>query len=128
MKLICDWNLPCETDPLLPLTPLLSPNFLREYCHVIPRGLRKKLGERGQHHAGELVIFRQHSETRFMIEPKIKIERNLYATLKQAAEVAGYSSVDEFITHILEKTAAEVQQAQSEEEVRKRLQGLGYIE
>ena len=46
-----------------------------------------------------------------MFEPKIKIERNLYATLKQAAQVAGYSSVDEFITHILEKTAAEVQQA-----------------
>ncbi len=44
-----------------------------------------------------------------MFEPKIKIERNLYATLKQAAQVAGYSSVDEFFTHILEKTAAEVQ-------------------
>lgn len=63
-----------------------------------------------------------------MFEPRIKIERNLYATLKQAAQVAGYSSVDEFIIHILEKTAAEVQQAHSEEEVRKRLQGLGYIE
>lgn len=64
----------------------------------------------------------------FMFEPKVKIERNLYETLKRAAQVAGYSSVDEFIIHILEKTAAEVEQAQSEEEVRKRLQGLGYIE
>ncbi len=63
-----------------------------------------------------------------MFEPKIKIDRNLYATLKRAAEVAGYSSVDEFIRHVLEKAAAEIEQAQSEEEVRKRLQGLGYIE
>ena len=63
-----------------------------------------------------------------MFEPKIKINRPLYETLTTAARVAGYSSVDEFILHILEKAAAEVQQAQSEEEVRKRLQGLGYIE
>ncbi|MDA1229382.1 MAG: hypothetical protein O2856_01285 [Planctomycetota bacterium] len=63
-----------------------------------------------------------------MFEPKIKIERNLYETLKRVALVAGYSSVDEFIIHVLEKTAAEMEQAKSEEEVRKRMQGLGYIE
>jgi uncharacterized protein (DUF1778 family) len=63
-----------------------------------------------------------------MFEPKIKVDRGLYETLKRAAQIAGYSSVDEFVTHILEKAAAEVQEAQSEEEVRKRLQGLGYIE
>ena len=63
-----------------------------------------------------------------MFDPKIRIERQLYDSLKKAAQAAGYSSVDEFIIHILERTAAEVEQAQSEEEVRKRLQGLGYIE
>lgn len=63
-----------------------------------------------------------------MFEPRIKIDRALYESLKKAAHAAGYSSVDEFIIHILETTAAEVEQAQSEEEVRKRLQGLGYIE
>jgi uncharacterized protein (DUF1778 family) len=63
-----------------------------------------------------------------MFSPRIKIDRRLYDSLKKAAQVAGYSSVDEFILHVLEKTAAEVEQAQSEEEVRKRLQGLGYIE
>ncbi len=63
-----------------------------------------------------------------MFEPKIRIGNELYATLKKAAVVAGYSSVDEFILHILERAVAEVTQAQSEEEVRKRLQGLGYIE
>ena len=63
-----------------------------------------------------------------MFEPKIKVDRGLYETLKRAAQIAGYRSVDEFVTHILEKASAEVQEAQSEEEVRKRLQGLGYIE
>lgn len=63
-----------------------------------------------------------------MFDPKIRISKELHTTLRQAAVIAGYSSVDEFILHILEKAAAEVMQAQSEEEVRKRLQGLGYIE
>jgi hypothetical protein len=63
-----------------------------------------------------------------MFEPKVKIDRGLYETLTKASQIAGYSSTDEFIIHILEKAAAEVQQAQSEDEVRKRLQGLGYIE
>ncbi|MES2794267.1 MAG: hypothetical protein V4719_31930 [Planctomycetota bacterium] len=63
-----------------------------------------------------------------MFEPKVKIDRGLYETLTKASQIAGYSSADEFIIHILEKAAAEVQQAQSEDEVRKRLQGLGYIE
>lgn len=63
-----------------------------------------------------------------MFEPKIKIDRGLYETLTKASQIAGYSSVDEFVIHILEQAAAEVQQAQSEDEVRKRLQGLGYIE
>ena len=63
-----------------------------------------------------------------MFEPKVRIEPGLYETLKKAAGAAGYSSVDEFITHILEKAAAEVERSQSEEEVRRRLKGLGYIE
>jgi hypothetical protein len=63
-----------------------------------------------------------------MFEPKVKVDRHLYESLKKAAEVAGYATVDEFVTHILEKTVAAVEQSDSEEEVRKRLQGLGYIE
>lgn len=63
-----------------------------------------------------------------MFERKVKVDRALYETLKRAAEIAGYSSTDEFIRHVLEKAAAEIERAKSEEEVRKRLQGLGYIE
>jgi len=62
-----------------------------------------------------------------MSSPKIRISRGLYEKLKTAAETKGYSSADEFALHILEKAAAEAEEAASEEEVRKRLQGLGYL-
>jgi len=63
-----------------------------------------------------------------MFGPKLRIDRELYERLKRCAEAAGYSSVDEFIRHALEKAAAAVDEADSEEEVKKRLQGLGYID
>jgi hypothetical protein len=63
-----------------------------------------------------------------MFEPKIKIHRALYDRLRQVAAHAGYSSVEELVQHILERTAAELETAQSEAEVRERLKGLGYIE
>ena len=40
-----------------------------------------------------------------MFEPKIKIERDLYERLKKTAEAAGYSSVDEFVVHLLSHLA-----------------------
>ncbi len=63
-----------------------------------------------------------------MFGPKVKIEKELYERLKRCAEAAGYSAVDEFIRHALEKAAAAADEADSEEEVRKRLQGLGYLD
>lgn len=63
-----------------------------------------------------------------MFEPKIKLDRDLYDRLKRVAEAAGYSSVDEFAVHLLEKAAADGEKAQGKDEVRKRLQGLGYLE
>ena len=34
---------------------------------------------------------------------KVKIDSNLFKRVKDATEAAGYSSVEEFITHIIEK-------------------------
>mgnify|MGYP002859862762 CR=1 FL=1 len=62
------------------------------------------------------------------MSPKIKIDKPLFDRLAQAAEATGYSSAEEFILHVLEKTVADQRSAQSEDEVRKRLQGLGYLE
>ena len=62
-----------------------------------------------------------------MFGPKIKLDKNLYAKVKEYATIAGYSSVDEFVTHVLEKEVANIGEADSEEEIKKRLKGLGYI-
>jgi metal-responsive CopG/Arc/MetJ family transcriptional regulator len=62
-----------------------------------------------------------------MFGPRIKLDKNLYAKVKEYAEIAGYSSVDEFVTHALEKEIAKIGEADSEEEIKRRLKGLGYI-
>jgi len=58
---------------------------------------------------------------------KVKLDKALVAKVKKYADIAGYSSPEEFITHALEKELAKLEDAGSEEEIRKRLQGLGYI-
>lgn len=64
---------------------------------------------------------------------KVKIEGDLLEKVKQCAESGGYGSVDEFVTHVLEKEIKktlppEEGSSASKELVKKRLQGLGYIE
>ena len=58
---------------------------------------------------------------------KIKLDKELLAKVKRYSDIAGYSSPEEFITHALEKELAKFVGADSEEEIKKRLQGLGYI-
>jgi len=58
---------------------------------------------------------------------RIKIDKELMAKLRRFAALAGYSSVDEFVTHALEKEVAKLEGADSDAEIKKRLQGLGYI-
>ncbi len=62
-----------------------------------------------------------------MFGSKVKLDKHLLEKVKRYSEIAGYSSVDEFITHALEKAIAQLEEAESEEEIKKRLQGLGYI-
>ncbi len=60
---------------------------------------------------------------------KIKLEGELFDRVKKFAETAGYSSVEEFITHLIEKELSKIEEeGDSVEEVEKRLRGLGYIE
>ncbi|MDP6529087.1 MAG: ribbon-helix-helix domain-containing protein [Gemmatimonadota bacterium] len=58
---------------------------------------------------------------------RVKLDKDLIEKVKKYAEIAGYSSAEEFITHALEKELAQLEGADSEEEIKKRLQGLGYI-
>jgi metal-responsive CopG/Arc/MetJ family transcriptional regulator len=62
-----------------------------------------------------------------MRRAKIKIDKELLARVKKYSELAGYASPEEFITHCLEKELAKLEEADSEEEVKKKLKGLGYI-
>ena len=59
---------------------------------------------------------------------KIKIDSNLFDRAKKAAQVAGYSSVEEFVTHIIEKEIAQYESTQPDEKVTDQLRGLGYID
>jgi metal-responsive CopG/Arc/MetJ family transcriptional regulator len=59
---------------------------------------------------------------------KIKIDDHLYDRVKRIAGIAGYSSTDEFIVHIIEKELARLESAESDAKVEERLRGLGYIE
>jgi len=62
-----------------------------------------------------------------MATEKIKLDRDLLEKVRKFSALSGYSSVEEFITHLLEKEIAKIEEADSEEEVRKKLKGLGYI-
>ena len=62
-----------------------------------------------------------------MFDPKIKLSKELFEKVKQLAELSGYSSVDEFVAHVLEKEIAKVNQDDDKEKVKERLKGLGYI-
>ena len=64
-----------------------------------------------------------------MFGPKIKIDRELYGKLERIAGERGYSSVEEFVLHILEHEVSKGDEGgkQNEEEIRKKLEGLGYL-
>ena len=58
---------------------------------------------------------------------KIKIDKELLKKAREHAAKAGYTSVEEFVSYIIEKEIAKSEESESEEEVKKRLKGLGYI-
>ena len=62
-----------------------------------------------------------------MFGSKVKVDPVLLDKARRYSEIAGYSTVEEFINHALEKEIAQLEGADSEEEIKKRLKGLGYI-
>ncbi len=63
----------------------------------------------------------------FGSKTNVKLDKELVQRIERYSRIAGYSSPAEFITHALEKELLLLEDADSEEEIRKRLQGLGYI-
>lgn len=58
----------------------------------------------------------------------IKVNKSLYERAKAHSEKAGYSSVDEFVQHVLERELARLEESASREDVESKLKGLGYLE
>jgi hypothetical protein len=63
-----------------------------------------------------------------MFGPTIRLNKDLWDRIKKCAGAAGYSSPEEFVEHILERELAKLEDAASDEEIVKKLQGLGYID
>jgi metal-responsive CopG/Arc/MetJ family transcriptional regulator len=62
-----------------------------------------------------------------MFGSKIKLDKELLEKVKRYSDLAGYSSVEEFITHALEREIERLEESDSEDEIKKKLKGLGYI-
>lgn len=64
-----------------------------------------------------------------MFGPKLKLEKDLYERCREHAERVGYSSVDEFVMHVLEKELAKSSPKSDagDDAITKRLKGLGYL-
>ncbi len=59
---------------------------------------------------------------------KLKLDKDLSAKIRKYSGIAGYATPEEFVRHVLEREIAKFEEGgDSEEEIRKRMQGLGYI-
>ena len=59
----------------------------------------------------------------------IKLKTPLLDRVKRCADAAGYSSAQEFVEHVLEKELARIEEdAETKEDIVKKLKGLGYLE
>ena len=63
-----------------------------------------------------------------MFGPSIKVTKELWDRIKKCAEQSEYSSPDEFVQHVLEREVARLEDAQSDDEIARKLKGLGYLE
>jgi metal-responsive CopG/Arc/MetJ family transcriptional regulator len=57
----------------------------------------------------------------------VKLNKQLCDRAKVIVDRAGYSSLEEFIEHAMEKDLVRLEQADSKEDLIKKLQGLGYL-
>lgn len=63
-----------------------------------------------------------------MFKTTLKFDKDLMDRIKNCAELAGYSSPEEFVQHIVEKELARLEDAESDEEIVKKMKGLGYLD
>ena len=60
--------------------------------------------------------------------PRIKLDKDLLDRAERVSKAAGYASVQEFVQHVVERELDKLDRdGASVDEIRKRMQGLGYI-
>jgi len=61
---------------------------------------------------------------------KLKLDSVTIERIRRVSEKGGYSSPEEFILHIIDRELDTLDQdsRESEEEIRRKMEGLGYIE
>ncbi|MGA2274187.1 MAG: hypothetical protein ABSH00_11575 [Bryobacteraceae bacterium] len=57
----------------------------------------------------------------------VKLNKSICERARRAAAAAGYSSLDEFIEHAVEKELANHEPSPSKDELVRKLKGLGYL-
>ena len=65
---------------------------------------------------------------RNMFGKSIKIRKDLLERAQEHAQKAGYSSVEEFVSHLIERELAQSEAQQSDPDLLRKMKGLGYIE
>jgi hypothetical protein len=63
-----------------------------------------------------------------MLKTTIKLKKHTAERAARIAAKAGYSSLQEFVEHVLEKELKRFEGADSDDEITKKLQGLGYLD
>jgi hypothetical protein len=58
----------------------------------------------------------------------VKLNKTICERARRAAEVAGYSSLEEFVEHAVEKELANHEESLSKDDLLRKLKGLGYLE
>ena len=64
-----------------------------------------------------------------MAKIKLKIDNEMKERLDKVSEAGGYSGVEEFILHVIERELDKLDPGaeESEEDIKKKLEGLGYL-
>lgn len=65
-----------------------------------------------------------------MAKLKLKFDSSTIERIRKVSEAGGYSSPEEFVMHIIERELdiLDPGEGESEEDIRKKMEGLGYIE
>ena len=58
----------------------------------------------------------------------LKLKPEILERVKKVSAAAGYTSPEEFVEHVLERELAKLEDAASDAEIVKKLQGLGYLD